>query len=271
MLYLVGGFLLSLAVSAVAYRGRSLSRSGVLGAILVGTITFGLGGWRWGLLLIAFFVLASLLSHYRRGQKQALAEKFAKGHRRDLGQVLANGGLGALLAALYFLWPNDLLFAAFLGSVAAVSADTWATELGVLSPRSPRLITTGKVVPVGTSGGVTLWGITASIAGALAIGGVAWLLLVLGRAATLVSILLLASSSGLLGSLFDSLLGATLQGIYLCPRCRVETERMVHRCGYQTTHIRGWRWLNNDLVNLASSLLGAIVASLLHLAFAPSA
>ena len=271
MLYLVGGFLLSLAVSAVAYRGRSLSRSGVLGAILVGTITFGLGGWTWGLLLIAFFVLASLLSHYRRGQKQALAEKFAKGHRRDLGQVLANGGLGALLAALYFLWPNDLLFAAFLGSVAAVSADTWATELGVLSPRSPRLITTGKVVPVGTSGGVTLWGITASIAGALAIGGIAWLLLALGRAATLVSILLLASSSGLLGSLFDSLLGATLQGIYLCPRCRVETERMVHRCGYQTTHIRGWRWLNNDLVNLASSLLGAIVASLLHLAFAPSA
>lgn len=258
---------MSLAISAVAYRGRSLSRSGVLGAILVGTITVGLGGWRWGLLLIAFFVLASLLSHYRRGQKQALTEKFAKGHRRDLGQVLANGGLGALLAALYFLWPNDLLFAAFLGSVAAVSADTWATELGVLSPRSPRLITTGKVVPVGTSGGVTLWGIMASIVGALTMGGIAWLLVALGKVATLVSLLFLASSSGLLGSLFDSLLGTTLQGIYLCPRCGVETERMVHRCGYQTTHIRGWRWLNNDLVNLASSLLGAIIASFLHLIF----
>ncbi len=268
MLYLVGGFLLSLAISAVAYQGRSLSRSGVLGAILVGTITFGLGGWRWGLLLIAFFVLASLLSHHRRGQKQALAEKFAKGHRRDLGQVLANGGLGALLATLHFLRPNDLIFSAFLGSMAAVSADTWATELGVLSPSPPRLITTGKVVPTGTSGGVTLWGIMASIAGALTMGGVAWLLLALGSAATSVSILLLASSSGLLGSLFDSLLGATLQGIYLCPRCRVETERVVHRCGYQTTHIRGWRWFNNDLVNFANALLGAIVGSLLHLLFA---
>lgn len=262
MLYLVGGFLLSLAISAVAYRARSLSQSGVLGAIVVGTITFGLGGWRWGLLLITFFVLASLLSHYRRAQKQALAEKFAKGHRRDLGQVLANGGLGAFLAILHLLRPNDLFLFAFLGSMAAVSADTWATELGVLSPSPPRLITTGKVVPVGTSGGVTLWGIMASIAGALAMGGIAWLLLALGRAAT--SMLLLASSSGLLGSLFDSLLGATLQGVYLCPRCRVETERVVHRCGYQTTHIRGWRWFNNDLVNFASSLLGAIVASLLH-------
>jgi len=262
MVYLVGGFLLSLAISAVAYRGHSLSRSGVLGAMVVGTITFGLGGWTWGLLLIAFFVSSSLLSHYRRDQKQGLAEKFAKGRRRDLGQVLANGGLGALLAILHFLRPTDLLFAAFLGSMAAVSADTWATELGVLSPRSPRLITTGKVVPVGTSGGVTLWGIMASIAGALTMGGIAWLLLALGRAAT--STLLLASSSGLLGSLFDSILGATLQGIYLCPRCGVETERVFHRCGYQTTHIRGWRWLNNDLVNFAGSLLGAMVASFLH-------
>lgn len=261
---LIGGVLLSLAISAIAYGGRSLSPSGVLGAILVGTITFGLGGWRWGLVLIAFFVLASLLSRYRKGQKQVLAEKFAKGHRRDLGQVLANGGLGALLATFHFLRPNDLLFFAFLGSMAAVSADTWATELGILSPTPPRLITTGKVVPVGTSGGVTLWGIMASIGGALAMGGVAWLLL--EGAAT--SILLLASSSGLLGSLFDSLLGATLQGVYLCPRCQVETEKVVHRCGCQTTRMRGWRWFNNDLVNFASSLLGAMVASLLHLIFA---
>lgn len=255
---------MSLAISAVAYRVRSLSRSGVLGAILVGTITFGLGGWTWGLLLIAFFVLASLLSHYRGGQKEALAEKFAKGHQRDLGQVLANGGLGALLAILHFLRPNDFLFVAFLGSMAAVSADTWATELGVLSPTPPRLITTGKVVPVGTSGGVTLWGIMASIAGALTMGGVAWLLLPLRNAATLVSILLLASTSGLLGSLFDSLLGATLQAIYLCPQCQVETERAFHRCGCQTTPIHGWRWFNNDLVNFASSLWGAITASFLH-------
>jgi uncharacterized protein (TIGR00297 family) len=268
MLYLVGGFLLSLAISAVAYRGCSLSQSGVLGAIVVGTITFGLGGWRWGLLLIAFFVSSSLLSHYKMGQKEALAEKFAKGHRRDLGQVLANGGLGAFLATLHFLRPNDLFFVAFLGSMAAVSADTWATELGVLSPRSPRLITTGKVVPVGTSGGVTLWGIMASIAGALTMGAVAWLLLALGRAATSLSILFLAFFGGLLGSLFDSLLGATLQGVYFCPRCQVETERVLHRCGYQTTHIRGWPWFNNDLVNLASSLLGAVITSLLYLILA---
>lgn len=265
MIYL-GGFLLSLAISLIAYRGRSLSASGVVGAIVVGTITFGLGGWRWGLLLIVFFVSSSLLTHYRRGQKQGLAEKFAKGHQRDLGQVLANGGLGAFLAIFHFFRPNDILFFAFLGSMAAVSADTWATELGLLSPTPPRLITTGKIVPAGSSGGITLWGITASMAGAMTMGGIAGLLLAPGRTTALVSTLFLAFSGGFLGSLFDSLLGATLQGVYLCPRCGVETERVVHHCGCETTHIRGWRWFNNDLVNFATSLLGAIVASLLHLA-----
>ena len=79
----------------MAYRRRSLSRSGVLGAVLVGTAIFGFGGWVHGLVLIAFFVGSSLLSHYHVSQKARLAEKFAKGSQRDLGQTLANGGLAA--------------------------------------------------------------------------------------------------------------------------------------------------------------------------------
>lgn len=66
--------------------------------------------------------------------------------------------------------------------------------------------------------------------------------------------------SGLLGSLFDSLLGATVQGIFYCARCETETERELHGCGLQTSHLRGWRWLNNDVVNFLSSLGGALVA-----------
>ena len=265
---LIIGFLLSLAISFVAYRGHSLSRSGVWGALLVGTLTFGFGGWVWGTLLIAFFVTSSLFSHYREEEKRYLAEKFAKGHRRDWGQVLANGGLGALFALLYFFWREGLLFAAFLGSMAAVSADTWATELGVLSPQPPRLITTGRMVPTGTSGGITLLGTIASLAGGLAMGATAYILLVVNgeRGANLPSWLATISlGGGLVGSLFDSLLGATFQGVYLCPECSLETERVVHRCGNPTRHLRGWRWLNNDLVNLASSLAGAVTGSGLYL------
>ena len=213
-------------MGGLGYWRRSLTVSGVVGAILVGTLIFGFGGWLWGVLLITFFVSSSWLSHYRRADKEAAVEKFAKGSRRDIGQTLANGGLGAILAIVYARYPDPLVFAAFLGVMATVNADTWATELGVLSELPPRLITTGEEVPPGTSGGVTRLGIWASVAGALLIGTVATMLtqveaLVSGEGWNLeaVSYSVLAVAGGLVGSLFDSLLGATVQGIYYCDHC----------------------------------------------------
>ncbi len=72
-----------------------------------------------------------------------------------------------------------------------------------------------------------------------------------------------ATVGGLTGSLVDSLLGATVQAIYYCAACSRETERPVHGCGRPTKLIRGWTWLNNDLVNLAASLIGGLVSALL--------
>lgn len=99
------GLLLSAAIGLLAFRHNSLTSSGVAGAMLVGTLIFGFGGWTWGLTLIAFFVSSSLLSHYRQADKLAVAEKFAKGERHDLGQVLANGG-AAGAAGLDRLFPD---------------------------------------------------------------------------------------------------------------------------------------------------------------------
>ena len=89
------GFVLSGIIGVLAYRRGSLAPSGVVGAIIVGTLIFGFGGGVWGLTLITFFVSSSALSHYKEAIKVHLAEKFAKGQRRDLGQTLANGGAGA--------------------------------------------------------------------------------------------------------------------------------------------------------------------------------
>lgn len=65
---------------------------------------------------------------------------------------------------------------------------------------------------------------------------------------------------GLAGSVIDSLLGATIQQIYYCDNCQKDTERKVHKCGHDTRPLRGWSWLNNDLVNLLASAAGGIVA-----------
>lgn len=262
------GLLLSALIGGSGYWRKALTASGVIGAILVGTLTFGLGGWIWGLLLITFFVSSSWLSHYRRADKERAAEKFAKGSCRDIGQTLANGGLGAILALVFAYYPDSLLFAAFLGAIGTVNADTWATEFGVLSRVPPRLLTTGEEVAPGTSGGVTRLGTWASLGGALLIGTVATALtqiesLVSGGGWRLeaISYPLLAIVGGFTGSLFDSLLGATVQGIYYCDRCAKETESPVHRCGQTARRLRGYVWLNNDMVNFSASLVGGLVAA----------
>jgi uncharacterized protein (TIGR00297 family) len=248
-------------IGGLAYRRRSLTRDGWLGAVITGTLTFGFGGWTWGLTLIVFFISSSALSHFRQARKQRLAgEKFEKGGRRDLLQTLANGGAAALLALLYGLGSQaPTLLALFAGVMATVTADTWATELGVLSPHPPRLVTTWRIVEPGTSGGITVLGLAASAAGALMIG-VAMLILAVAERGELVPWLLPAALlGGIGGSLADSLLGATAQAIYRMPGGG-ETERRARHDGKLNPLLRGLRWMNNDLVNFLSSVVGGVIA-----------
>ena len=256
---LVYGFLLALIIAFLAYRAHSLNKSGALAAIFTGTIIFGVGGWDWAILLLTFFITSSVLSRAFKKQKTKLEEKYSKGHQRDAGQVFANGGVAAVFALLHGFFPAALWpWLGFAAALAAVNADTWATELGVLNPRPPRMITNlRKVVEKGTSGGISLVGTLASIAGSAVI---AILALFLNPAVTPAFCLLL-TASGLAGSLFDSLLGATVQAIYFCPKDQKETERHpLHLCGTETVHLRGWKWLTNDWVNFACGAMGAVLA-----------
>ena len=175
---LIIGFLLAIIIAYLAYRARSLDRSGAYAAFIVGTVIFGLGGWGWAILLLTFFITSSGLSRAFKERKREANEKYAKGGQRDAGQVFGNGGIAALFAALHVFFPEATWpWLGFAASLAAVNADTWATELGVLNPTSPRLITNlRKVVEKGTSGGVSLVGTLASLAGAGIIGLLAALL-----------------------------------------------------------------------------------------------
>lgn len=260
---------LSLLVVSGAYLTRALSRSGAIAAWTEGTITLAAGGPVPALALIFFFASSSLLTRVAAQRKAALVEEYAKGGARDWEQVLANGGVATLCAlGLGFApstWREGFLLA-LVGALAAATADTWATEVGGLAP-NPRLITTGRIVPPGTSGGISTWGIVASLAGGLFLG----MSVVLSARATWpvwnpvprVSVLRLitaAGVAGLTGSLVDSLLGATVQAMFWCPTCGKETERRAHRCGIPTVHTRGWEWVSNDVVNFAATLVGSIMA-----------
>ncbi len=258
------GFIFAIIISLLAYKAKSLDKSGAIGATVEGTLIFGIGGWEWAILLLTFFISSSALSKMFKKRKIDLQEKFDKGSRRDAMQVLGNGGLAAFFALLHFFFPDSLwTWLGFSAALAAVNADTWATELGVLARSQPRMITNLKEkVEKGTSGGVSITGTLASLAGAAL---VAFFAGIFSPSGEFFPVFALITFAGLLGALFDSLLGATVQAIYYCPACEKETERHpTHLCKTETEtrYFRGWKWLTNDLVNFACAGFGVVIALL---------
>ena len=219
-----------------------LTPGGLVAACAVGaSVTWGLG-WPGLATLAAFLVSGSLLTQ--------LAER--RSPRRTARQVIANGGAAAV-AALLGSWT------AAAGAIAAGAADTWATEIGAFSPLAPRLITSGLRVTRGTSGGITLLGTLGAVAGAVTIAALAHTLAPRAVAPGF----LLVTSGGVAGMVADSLLGATLQAKYECPACDARFERGLTVCHEPVRLVSGWRWLDNDAVNLVATLLGAAVSTLI--------
>lgn len=260
------GVLLAALVAYAAYRLRSLDRGGALAAFLLGVVVFGLGGLPWAVVLMTFFITSSGLSRVLKHRKQELEQDFAKGARRDAGQVAANGGLAGLAALASIFWPQSVIpWVLFSAVFAAANADTWATELGVFSRAWPRSIRSWQRVPPGTSGAISPAGSLAAVGGSSLIALAALLFwpfketLLLDR----VVLGLIIAGAGFIGSLVDSLLGATLQAIYWCPQCAKETEKTpLHTCRTPTTLLRGWKWMNNDVVNFLCTTSAAIIAGL---------
>ncbi|KAA0221235.1 DUF92 domain-containing protein [candidate division KSB1 bacterium] len=257
------GELLALAVTAISYRVKFLELSGALATFVLGSFVFGLGGWKFSLPLLAFFVLSSMLSRLGAARKRAANKNFQKGHRRDLGQVLANGGIPGLLVVLWYLAPQPVWYFLFLGAVAAVTADTWATEIGLLSRRPPRLITSLKIVASGTSGAISTLGLFGAALGAGTIALLGWALQSVSPAHRfgLIGVVLI-TAAGVLAHLFDSLLGATIQTQRVCLTCRKVSEKKGECCGAERQPHSGWRWVDNDMVNGICALSGVLAVFL---------
>jgi uncharacterized protein (TIGR00297 family) len=253
-------------IAALAGILRLLTFSGALAAFAVGFFIFGLGGLPFAVPLLVFFLSSSVLSMVGRRRKEALGIT-AKGARRDGIQVLANGVVPAALAIRYATTPDTrATLLLFLASLAAVNADTWATEIGSLFPWRPRLLSTFKQVPHGTSGAVSLFGTLGAAAGA---GVIAWagLLAWPGRTTALLwkpdsAELLTVAWAGFMAAYLDSLLGATLQARYKCEKCGVSTDRSEH-CETRAKLTGGFRAVTNDAVNLITSVGGVLFAWIL--------
>ena len=252
----LAGFLLAGAIAFVARTVRALSLGGAITALLVGTAA-AIAGWAWAIVLIVFFVTSSALSHFRHATREArIGGIVEKGTERDAFQVLANGGVFAAGALLATATGESAWAAAALGALAAATADTWATEVGTVAGGLPRSIIAFTPLPPGTSGGVTVTGTLASIVGAAFIVAVSYFMGV-GRAPAAVFV------GGVLGSLADSIIGATIQERRWCDGCSEATERRIHYCGATTRVVGGVPGARNDFVNVVCTLVGAGVAAAL--------
>jgi uncharacterized protein (TIGR00297 family) len=260
---LLGPVAFALAVSAAfmgaSYGVRFLTLDGALAASGLAFFVLAFGGWAWAVPAFTFFILSSLLSKLGRRRKASAEVLAEKGSTRDAGQVYANGGVGWLLLLAYVFFPGaDVLYWGFAGAFAAAAADTWATEVGTLVRGKTRSIWSWRPVPPGTSGGVSIAGTLAALAGATVVfaslapfatpylGALGW-----AHAAALVI------GAGFLASLVDSMLGATAQALYRDANTGLLTERAM--AGVHAQVARGWRWLTNDRVNMACTLAGALV------------
>lgn len=259
------GIILAALMAFLASSLRFLSRSGALAAFLLGAIVFGLGGLRWAIVLLVFFLSSSGLSLLFRKRKEAPEKNYAKGSTRDAWQVAANGGLAGLFALLYFFFPqSSWIWIAYSAAFAAANADTWATEIGALAKKPPRLITTMQLVEAGTSGAISWLGTAAAFTGALLIGFTASFVDPFAAEQPAWLVLVVVTIGGGVGSLVDSLLGATFQAVYHCPQCDKDTEKYpIHGCGTETALVRGKKWLNNDIVNLICTFSGVVIALLM--------
>ena len=239
-------------VAAVAWIARLLTGGGAVAATLVGATAL-IGGIRWVVMLLFFFAGSNLLSRWRsRERDQLVGSIIEKGNRRDAWQVLANGGVFGLAAVLANFGGLLTWEALGIGAIAAATADTWSTEVGTVLGGTPRSILNGRQVAPGTSGGITIAGSAAAIAAAILAAIVA---VGLDWSTPAPAIVL----GGVAGSVTDSLLGATVQERRWCPTCQLPTERHVHPCGTTAVHRGGIHGCDNDIVNLLSTVAGAVV------------
>jgi uncharacterized protein (TIGR00297 family) len=233
------------AIVPFMLRMRWLDLPGALCGGLIAGVAVGLGGWAWIIPAAVFFSLTSVLTAYRRPGRS--------GGMRGMSQVAVNAGLPVLVPVIgYAITRDPLWYAVSIGGIAAGIADSWASEIGRFSSREPVSLRTFRRVPKGTSGAISPLGSAATVVGALAVG--AFGALFGGLAMVPVGL-----AAGIIGSLVDTLIGATVQARFVCESCRATVEDRLH-CGAPTRPSSGWRWVGNDAVNACANLTGMVTA-----------
>lgn len=210
---MVISFILSAALSIIAYRFRMLTFTGAIASFFVGYIVGVFGSIEWLILLVAFTFAGLIATKMDIGEKSDHGLQEGNFGERTHMNVLGVGIPACIFAFLYGVLhaqtgsQYDLaLTVAFISTLTVAAADTVASEIGIRD-KKVWLITTFERVRRGTNGGVSVLGTSASIVAAAFTGIVGWLLIFKG----IDIYVLIPIFMGIFGNVLDSVLGATLE------------------------------------------------------------
>jgi len=253
VLNIILGLVLALLVSIISLKLKYITFGGAVTVFFLASVIFSFGELKWSVPILAFFIPSSILSRVKSPVSVELRNKFEKSSVRDSLQVLANGGIGGILVLLNYFYPDKIWYLVYLSFLGTVSADTWGTEIGTLTKRKTYNILTLRKCEQGTSGGISIAGTIGAFLGSfiVVLFSFPWLNT---YPVLLIFVLIILGFSG---SLFDSILGATIQAKYKCSKCGEISERK-HHCGIPTALFSGFKWMNNDLVNFSSGIISSI-------------
>ncbi len=257
-------------LAVVSYKLRFVDFSGLVSAYIIGIIVWYTGGPGAFALLLFFLVSASIATKYKYKAKEAAGVAQEGKGMRNWKNVIYSGLIPTLFSIGGYLAPNfgldSLIFTyGFIGAVATTTADTLASEIGVFSQSKPRLITNlRRKVPRGTIGAVSSLGEYVALFSSLAVGILAYIFAILGiiPVNNSIVVIIIATVAGFIGCNTDSLIGAVFQAKYQCTVCGKITDKTLH-CGKPTVYRRGFKRVDNTVVNFTSSTLGATIAIIL--------
>jgi uncharacterized protein (TIGR00297 family) len=248
----------------VAWRLRLVTRGGALIVSVLGSTLLAAGDTVWIAAGIAFFIPSSVLSKMFVSRRKDSICRAAKTDVRDASQVLANGAVSWLMLIAWFLSGEPLLVVAYVGAFAAASSDTWATEIGTIARSKARCITNLREVPAGVSGAVSVPGFVGAALGAAIVAlAASFFDFHAPGAAFPLQLVAPVSIAGFTASVVDSLFGATVQAMYRDPESGELRETDLRSSG---DIVRGYKWINNDVVNLMATAAGALLSVLFAVA-----
>lgn len=187
-----------------AHMKGKIDISAVLASGFVGTIVLITLGerWRFIYMILGFFIFGNFITKYKYSIKEK--RKVAEGIR-TFRNVFGNGGAATLYSLFFFVTQSPVFLFGILGAMATAAADTFATEIGQVHEKKPRLITNFKKVNVGRSGAVSTPGLIGSLIGSTLISLIPLLF------GSIPQVFLIGTVSGFLGCIVDSFIGATIE------------------------------------------------------------